>query len=79
MHVYQDPVSLVLMPNLDVCRSACDFFFLVKKVIRDSAKLIHEKIQGSVLQKLPKMYHGEFSINYVNDYVNWIIQIVKQK
>ena len=28
---------------------------------------------------LPKMYHGEFSIHYVNDYVNWILQIVKHR
>ena len=49
------------------------------RAMRNSAKMIHEKLQGSLLQVLPKMYHGEFSINYVNDYVNRILQIVKQK
>ena len=49
------------------------------RAMRNSAKIIHEKLQGSLLQVLPKMYHGEFSIHYVNDYVNRIIQIVKQK
>ena len=47
--------------------------------MRKSAKILHEKLPGSLLQVLPKMYHGEFSINYVNDYVNWILQIVKHK
>ena len=50
-----------------------------KLAMKKSAKIIHEKLQGSLLQVLPKMYHGEFSINYVNDYVNRILQIVKQK
>ena len=49
------------------------------RAMRNSAKIIHEKLQGSLLQVLPKMYHGEFSINYVNDYVNGILQIVKKK
>jgi len=49
------------------------------RTMRNSAKIIHEKLQGSLLQVLPQMYHGEFSINYVNDYVKWILQIVKQK
>ena len=47
--------------------------------MKKSAKIIHEKLQGSLLKVLPQMYHGEFSINYVNDYVKWILQIVKQK
>ena len=49
------------------------------RAMRNSAKIIHEELQGSLLQVLPKMYHGEFSIHYVNDYVNRILQIVKQK
>ena len=49
------------------------------RAMRNSAKIIHEELRGSLLQVLPKMYHGEFSINYVNDYVNRILQIVKQK
>lgn len=49
------------------------------RTMRKSAMILHEKLQGSMLQVLPKMYHGEFSIHYVNDYVKWILQIVKQK
>ena len=49
------------------------------RAMRKSARIIHEKLQGSMLQVLPKMYHGEFSINYVNDYVKTILQIVKKK
>ena len=62
--------------------SAKVYIFVGEKenpAMKKSAKIIHEKLQGSLLQVLPKMYHGEFSINYVNDYVKWILQIVKQK
>jgi len=44
--------------------------------MRSSAKLIHEKIQGSKLQELPKMYHGEFSLNHASEYVTKILEIV---
>jgi len=47
--------------------------------MRSSAKIIHAKLQGSLLQILPQMYHGEFSINHVNDYVNNILDIVKER
>lgn len=46
-------------------------------VMKKSAILIHEKLQDSVLQVLPEMYHGEFSINYADDYVRKILEIVK--
>lgn len=39
------------------------------RVMRKSAAMIHEKLEGSILQVLPKMYHGEFSINHAKDYV----------
>ena len=44
--------------------------------MRSSAKIIHEKIQGSVFKELPKMYHGEFSLNYAREYVDKILEIV---
>ena len=44
-----------------------------------SAKNIHEKIQGSFLQVLPKMYHGEFSINYAKDYAAELLEIVEER
>lgn len=62
--------------------SAKAYIFVGEKenrAMKKSAMIIHEKLQGSLLQVLPKMYHGEFSIHYVNDYVNRILQIVKQK
>lgn len=49
------------------------------QVMRKSATIIHEKLQDSFLQVLPKMYHGEFSLNHADDYVNKIIEIVKQR
>jgi pimeloyl-ACP methyl ester carboxylesterase len=46
--------------------------------IKKSAKLIHEKLQGSFIQILPNMYHGEFSINYADRYVSKLLEIIKQ-
>ena len=48
-------------------------------VMRKSAKMIQKKLPGSSLTVLPKLYHGEFSINYSKDYVNSILEIVKNK
>ncbi len=60
--------------------SAKVYIFVGKKenyAMRRSAKIIHEKLQESVLQVLPKMYHGEFSMNHDTDYVNEVWEIVK--
>ena len=47
--------------------------------MKKSAKIIHEKLQGSFIQVLPNMYHGEFSINHADDYVRKLLKIVKQR
>lgn len=47
--------------------------------MKTSAKIIHNKLQGSMLKVLPELYHGEFSINYAAQYVNRCIEIVKQR
>jgi len=67
--------------SIESCNAKVHIFVGEKenRTMRKSAKIIHEKLQGSLLQVLPQMYHGEFSINYVNDYVNGILQIVKNK
>ena len=44
--------------------------------MRKSAKDIHNALPQSTLQVLPKLYHGEFSINNGNDYAKAIRQIV---
>lgn len=50
-----------------------------KRAMRKSAKIIHEKLQGSLLQVLPNMYHGEFSINYAEDYASTVRKIVTNR
>ena len=47
------------------------------KAIQKSAKIIHENIKGSVLHAIPKMYHGEFSINHADDYVSKLQRIIR--
>ena len=44
--------------------------------IRKSAEDIHSALPQSTLQVLPKLYHGEFSINHGNDYAKAVRQIV---
>ena len=44
--------------------------------IRKSAEDIHSALPQSTLQVLPKLYHGEFSINNGNDYAKAVRQIV---
>ena len=47
------------------------------KAILKSAKIIHENLQDSVLHVLPKMHHGEFSINHADGYVNKLQSIIR--
>jgi len=44
--------------------------------MRKSAKDIQGALPQSTLQVLPKLYHGEFSINHGNDYAKAVRQIV---
>ncbi len=44
--------------------------------MQKSAKNIHNALSQSTLQVLPKLYHGEFSINHGNDYAKAVKQIV---
>ena len=70
-----------IKPSIAHC-SAKSYIFVGEKenrAMQKSAKIIHEKLQGSLLKILPKMYHGEFSINYSDDYVNQILNIVSER
>ncbi|MBQ7890275.1 MAG: alpha/beta hydrolase [Erysipelotrichaceae bacterium] len=44
-------------------------------IMKKSAKIIHQALQESTLYVLPKLYHGEFSINQGKDYANKIREI----
>ncbi len=70
-----------IKPSVADC-SAKTYVFVGEKenkAILKSAKIIHEKLQGSLLQVLPKMYHGEFSINHADDYANKILDIIRER
>ena len=47
-----------------------------KNAMQKSAKVIHQALQESILQILPGLYHGEFSINQGKDYANKIREII---
>ena len=44
-----------------------------------SAEDIHSILPQSLLHVLPKLYHGEFSINHSEDYANKIREIVNDQ
>ena len=44
--------------------------------MKKSAAMIHEKLEDSILNVLPNMYHGEFSINHAGEYVKKLLEIV---
>lgn len=46
--------------------------------IKKSAKIIHQSLQNSNLQILPKLYHGEFSINHGKAYAEKIKQLINK-
>lgn len=48
-------------------------------VMKKSASLIQERIPGSTLDVLPKLYHGELSINYAKAYVEILRKLVNEK
>ncbi len=45
--------------------------------MQKSASIIHNALPESSLQVLPKMHHGEFSMNHANDYANTVIQMIQ--
>lgn len=70
-----------LKESLEKCSTKTYIFVGSKENIsvRKSAELIHEKMRESVLQVLPGMYHGEFSINHSEDYTEKIRSIIGGK
>ena len=50
-----------------------------KHVMKKSTKRIGEKLQDSIIEVLPNMYHGEFSINHADDYVRKIFEMIREE
>ena len=48
------------------------------RIMRKSSEIIHQSLQNSLMQVLPGLYHGEFSINHGKDYANMIRQIIAE-
>ena len=70
-----------IKPSLADC-SAKTYVFVGEKenkAMQKSAKIIQEKLQEGLLQILPQMYHGEFSINHAEDYANKILDIIGKR
>jgi len=57
------------------------FVFVCEKennTMLKSAEMIHQTLRNSFLQVIPKLYHGEFSINHGKDYANKIREIIEE-
>ena len=62
--------------------SAKTYVFVGEKenrAMRASARILHETLHASHLQVLPKMYHGQFSMNHADHYANTILQILQER
>jgi len=59
-----------LKPSIEKCAAQAYVYVGEKEkcAMQKSARMIHEKLPGSLLRFLPKMRHGEFSINHGSDY-----------
>ena len=70
-----------LKVGIEECEATVQIFVGEKenRLMKESAKIIHDKLQDSDIRVLPNMYHGEFSINYADDYVKRILEIVKHR
>ena len=69
-----------IKPSIADC-SAKSYVFVGEKenkAMRKSAKIISDVLSESALQVLPDMHHGEFSINYANNYAGTVRGIVKK-
>ena len=77
----QENAGYSLKASIKECEATVEIFVGEKEnhAMRKSAKIIHEKLQDSDILVLPNMYHGEFSINYADDYVKRILEIVKYR
>jgi len=70
-----------IKPSIADC-TAKSYVFVGEKesrAMQKSAEMIHKKLQGSVLQVFPKMYHGEFSINHAEDYADKVLDIIRER
>ena len=70
-----------IKPSITDCTAKAYVFVGEKenKAMRKSARMIQENLQGSELRVLPKMYHGEFSMNYADDYANAVLNLIRRR
>jgi pimeloyl-ACP methyl ester carboxylesterase len=66
-----------LKESIEDCEAKIHIFVGEKenRKMKKSAAMIHEKLEGSFLNILPDMYHGEFSINHAGEYVEKLLDI----
>ena len=76
----QENAAYSLKETIGACKAAVLILVGEKenRAMKKSAEMIHEKLPNSVLQVLPNMYHGEFSINHADAYAGKVAEMIKQ-
>ena len=49
------------------------------RIMKKSSQFIHQTLQYSTLKVLPKLAHGEFSINHAEEYAKIISMLVESE
>lgn len=76
----QENAAYSLKETLSECEAAVQILVGEKenRAMKKSAEMIREKLPNSVLQVLPDMYHGEFSLNHADAYAGKVAEMIKQ-
>ena len=77
----QENAMYFLKETIGICEARVQIFVGEKEnqAMKKSARIIHGRLKNSLLQVLPNMYHGEFSINHADDYASKILEMVKKR
>ena len=75
------PAFFLMIPVMASSVMAASSFVGEKEngAMKESARSIQRALPGSNIQILPGMYHGEFSINHADDYVNTVKKIIANR
>ena len=66
----------IILPILDGHAESDKHFTTIENNASEIMDFIDTNFRGRVLQVLPNLYHGEFSINLGKDYANTIREII---
>ena len=80
IHFMQENMQYTLKEEIKQYSGKIHIFAGEKEIasIKKSAQYIHTAIKDSTLTYLPKMNHGEYSLNHPEEYVNHLLKIINE-